>query len=1288
MASLNKLAIRGIRSFDDKHVQVIEFYSPLTVIVGHNGSGKTTVIECLKYATTGDLPPNTKGGAFVHDPKMANEKEVKAQVRLRFWNVNRERMTVTRSLQVTTKKTGALTMKTLEGLLAKDDGGASGKRNTISTKCSELDEEVPLLLGVSKAILENVIFCHQEDSNWPLAEPAALKKKFDDIFEATKYTKAVDNIKALRKERTAEIKVDMERLKFLKNDKDRAQRMRQDHDGMVAKENSRTTEAEELKSRFHVLKKDNEALYKRSTAFQHIFERHDSLIARKEMLMANRDRMMDGMTVLNDTTEELMHKFQNFETHLKSIEGKRDQQIEVRDKEDEALDELRRRERNLLSTQGELRTNRKASGYSLTSLEDAKVMDFVDRLQEMVRKAEADLKRLQTEGLRKERELQSELDDLANKKTTALATKSSKEDQIRQLQTRIRNMEQSFDSFSSVDADISVLENDVSSLETRRETLEQEVQEARYDEQLRERRSAVGQKEAAREKLNGELTALNRQADTRAQLSIKRSELESKKAQVEASVQNHSARFKELIDSDLTPETMEEKVTQAASRKDRELQEAESAAAANERTLSQLQASTNIAKQNLKARSEELTKLERSVSDVLQEAEQSTVDDGIKECETEIGILKDELADSESAKKWYQRVLDTSRSKKKCMGCDRAIHEGEQGSIQVYLQARLQKLNAADQSELQSDLHEWTVQLDKLRAIQPSVERAKTLKRTEVPVLEQQIDTNTAKLATVQVEVDETRQTVQATKLAVRDLHAIKSAAVIMTRLVGEIDDLKASVQRLERDLQSTGSLKTVDDVQREIEQIASEIKTLQRDINFSLNEKELKLNTIRSIGDDLHRKTMRLTDLRSKQERRKLDEQQLKEQQTQLTKLQGELKELDVATQAASAPWREKRDALGRYRTERQDEDDSASMQVGTYQSSLYELESKHRSCQAYVTEGNDRKLRENESHLESMRQEIQATNDRRVAIDKTVSGLQEDVSRAHVTRRNLKSNLDFRAEERSIEKVQEEMDELDLEGAARDRRSFNQEYKQKLEEETDVQNRWQLCSGQVMQMAEERKRLEKTLSSDYKNIDKLYRDQLIKTKTSEVANNDLEKYAKALDNAILKYHSIKMDEINDTISHLWSKTYQGTDIDTLRIMSDHDEHGTSARKSYNYRVVMVKNQVELDMRGRCSAGQKVLASIIIRLALAESFGQGCGVLALDEPTTNLDQENINALAEALAEIIRERRRQTNFQLIVITHDEGFLQRLAAQDVLDYYWRVSRDMNQKSVLERQRIGI
>lgn len=79
----------------------------------------------------------------------------------------------------------------------------------------------------------------------------------------------------------------------------------------------------------------------------------------------------------------------------------------------------------------------------------------------------------------------------------------------------------------------------------------------------------------------------------------------------------------------------------------------------------------------------------------------------------------------------------------------------------------------------------------------------------------------------------------------------------------------------------------------------------------------------------------------------------------------------------------------------------------------------------------------------------------------------------------------------------------------------------------------------------------------------------------------------------------------------------------------------------------------VPLDMRGRCSAGQKVLAAIVIRLALAETFCLNCGMLALDEPTTNLDDPNKAGLAHALARIIKSRSAQHNFQLICITHDE-----------------------------------
>ena len=169
------------------------------------------------------------------------------------------------------------------------------------------------------------------------------------------------------------------------------------------------------------------------------------------------------------------------------------------------------------------------------------------------------------------------------------------------------------------------------------------------------------------------------------------------------------------------------------------------------------------------------------------------------------------------------------------------------------------------------------------------------------------------------------------------------------------------------------------------------------------------------------------------------------------------------------------------------------------------------------------------------------------------------------------------------------------------------------------------------------------------------------------------------------MKYHSIKMEEINSIIEELWKKTYQGTDVDTIVIRSDNE--GARGNQSYNYRVQMIKQDADMDMRGRCSAGQKVLASIIIRLALAECFGVNCGIIALDEPTTNLDRDNIHSLATSLHDIIESRRHQSNFQLIVITHDEEFLKFMKCPDFTDYFWRVSRDPKEKSILTRQEVA-
>jgi len=156
------------------------------------------------------------------------------------------------------------------------------------------------------------------------------------------------------------------------------------------------------------------------------------------------------------------------------------------------------------------------------------------------------------------------------------------------------------------------------------------------------------------------------------------------------------------------------------------------------------------------------------------------------------------------------------------------------------------------------------------------------------------------------------------------------------------------------------------------------------------------------------------------------------------------------------------------------------------------------------------------------------------------------------------------------------------------------------------------------------------------------------------------------------MQYHKMKIEEINKIIRELWTRTYQGNDIEEIAIVSGEDGGGKATR-SYNYRVVMKKGQTLLDMRGRCSAGQRVLASIVIRLALAEAFCINCGVMTLDEPTTNLDHENKGGLAGAIARLIAERGRQQNFQLIVITHDEDFVD-MVKQELSTQVWQGGRE--------------
>ena len=173
-----------------------------------------------------------------------------------------------------------------------------------------------------------------------------------------------------------------------------------------------------------------------------------------------------------------------------------------------------------------------------------------------------------------------------------------------------------------------------------------------------------------------------------------------------------------------------------------------------------------------------------------------------------------------------------------------------------------------------------------------------------------------------------------------------------------------------------------------------------------------------------------------------------------------------------------------------------------------------------------------------------------------------------------------------------------------------------------------------------------------------------------------DLLNYEKTLDETLIEFHQRKMEEINKIIQKLWEDTYISHDLDSIFIKTSRSK---SKNALYDYSVMMRKDGAEIEMHGRCSAGQKMLASLIIRLALAQAFSKNCGIIALDEPTTNLDNDNMNNFAEQLSKLVQRRAYEDNhgrFQMIIISHSESFVNSIAQYMDIDHFYQIIKEVD------------
>lgn len=234
---------------------------------------------------------------------------------------------------------------------------------------------------------------------------------------------------------------------------------------------------------------------------------------------------------------------------------------------------------------------------------------------------------------------------------------------------------------------------------------------------------------------------------------------------------------------------------------------------------------------------------------------------------------------------------------------------------------------------------------------------------------------------------------------------------------------------------------------------------------------------------------------------------------------------------------------------------------------------------------------------------------------------------------------------------------------------------------EELKLRDRRSMLAGSKVRIEGETYRVKLELESHKTTLFK-NAETLGKVVCNKMILQDLEKLKQCFNQSIMTFHNQMIIKINEVLKLRWRKIYQGSDIEYIELI-DEEITRNKNQKGYNYYISMTKNGIRMKMREKGSAGQKALASIIMRMALGELFVKDFAFIALDEPTANLDLANVQSLAKTIGNYVKRRtKRGYNIQWVIITHDEQFLKALDGESS-PFYYRLTLDNESCSKVDK-----
>ena len=1191
--------------------------------------------------------------------------------------------------------------KTLESVIT--TRLANGEQTAVSSKCADVNAEMFNLLGVSRPILNYVIFCHQEDSNWPLEEGSKVKEKFDEIFNSAKYQKCLKNIKDVRKAEMDKAKLEKTHMAHYQSDKEHADtkkkelEMKNDNIEKVKQAIANIDEQlEPIIEQIHEVTKEEDGfgsiqkkLGEAQTGHTHVRNERELLekqiqeVLPESMDEADIERKRDGIERETKSKENEMKELTDLLHTNEQTLAKCEKNVQKNAARiGQALEEGKQHDRNVKEREKLI----EEASNELGLVDDG---DFKSVLKREDKRISNQTDNLRTKNKERENQIVDQIDALKSKKT-ALETKKQNEQkdmmthkkEIAGLRRQLNELEGAADKLVKIKKE----------WEEAGDKLEKE--KVRHDlksltDEIEQEKSTIKQLDLEERKIKEERKSLEEKLTIHQKINHIEEDLKVKQGKLDKLLKKRQSEFLNLFE--VVPDTKRLKNMWKNKEEDtdRNLKKLQAEKANLEAKISSKK-SERIKSNKLAAqKNSRKSVLESKVGEVIGTDED--LEEEIVKLQENLELKRKELSVKEAGKFTYREMIEKMQKMDcpACPTCNRAFIKKEEAAELISDLEELIDSIPNKVKTLESTVKKMNTRLELLQKIRPEAHELKTLKK-EVLENKNIIDEIDKEIKALDKSLNDDEE-LELYSSSASLLKQVSEDVQLIHNLANEVASLTESKEEL--DLQVDGGTgRNIEDVRKEEDEICEKMRVARKNLDHCQETVSSQTSLINDLESRRNKLTEKKLEIEGQQQQRSNMMEKKEELERKVYKTEEEVKscvqQLQPVVEELDEVEASKRKCVqdGEKEVEKLHE---SKRNVGKF---IVKLENLEENIQSYIDAGKQEEIPKLKKEKESLELKMTESKEEKKATDNRISQIKLEVSNQESRRRMYDDNLrlrEYSSKEaklrKQIRKLEQELEDGDWKKVQEKKERLTRQY-QKLSSEKSAKE------GQVVEASRVVKDLERELNqSKWKNAARLYKENAIKHKLRLKVCEDLDKYYRALDFAILKFHKEKMNGINKIIRELWKSTYKGNDIDWIEIRTTDDNTvsgGADKRKVYSYRVVMIKNETELDMRGRCSAGQKVLSSLIIRLALAETFSSNCGIIALDEPTTNLDRENIESLASALADIVNKRAAQRNFQLVVITHDEDFIQELSRCDQVQYFLRVSRNSKGLSEIRKNNVDI